>query len=332
MLPIVSPSPKPILVTGGSGFIGTHLCRELRARGFAVDVLDRLDPKTSVEGVRYFKGDVRDVEKLRARVAEASAVYHLAATVSVPLCQGDPVESYSNNFTATLQVLEAIRAQAQASGQAPIPLVFASTAAVYGSQGDDGRALKESDTAPSFSSFYAAQKHASEKAIELYGMTAGVPATVFRFFNVFGPGQDPSSPYSGVITLFLKYASEKKALPLNAGGTQTRDFVSVKDVARACADALKQPREAWKAAPINLGSGTSMTVRKLAEIIRDELFADQGGVEIVDAPARPGDVMHSLANIERARTQLGFGPERLSAGHLKKILSDGTNGAEGNRS
>jgi UDP-glucose 4-epimerase len=309
-------SNKSILVTGGAGFVGTHLSRKLIEQGYSVRVLDLRNPTTVVPGVEYVQGDVRDAALLDKLVSGVSTVYHLAATVSVPLCQKDPIDSYSNNFTATLMVLEAIRKHS-AGKAAPIRLVFASTAALYGSMGDDGRALREADVASEFFSFYAAQKHASEKAIELYRSCFGIPAVVYRFFNIFGPGQDPSSPYSGVITIFAKFAREGKAMPLNAGGIQTRDFISVYDIANACAKALELPESKWDAKPMNLGTGSKITVRKLAEMIRE---ISGTASEIVNAPPRDGDVIHSCANIDRAREVIGFKPAHDLKTGLTELL------------
>jgi UDP-glucose 4-epimerase len=306
---------KTYLVTGGSGFIGTHLCRKLVELGHAVRVLDLREPKTSVAGVEYVQGDVRDQALVGRLIEGASAVFHLAAIVSVPLCQKDPLDSYSNNFAGTLSVLEAIRLQALNQGSEPIGMVFASTAALYGSQGDDGRAVKESDSAQLFSSFYAAQKYASEQAMDQYLKAFGVPSVPFRFFNVYGPGQDPTSPYSGVITIFAKFAKEGKPLPLNGGGTQTRDFIAVYDIVAGLVSALQLPKAEWNAQAINLGTGKSLTIRNLAEIIRD---SSGRGSELIDAPVREGDVLHSLADISRARQILGFAPQH----ELKKTLPE----------
>lgn len=310
------PKASEVLITGGAGFVGTHLARRLVSQGFRVVSLDLREPQAPVQGVRYIRGDVRDVRLLGELIDTAGVVYHLAATVSVPLCQKDPVESYSNNFTATLLVLDTIRGRAERTGEKPIPLVFASTAALYGNNGDDGRALAENDAASEFLSFYAAQKHASERAIELYARCFGVRATVFRFFNIYGPGQDPSSPYSGVITLFMKFAREGKALPLNGGGVQTRDFISVHDIVSACASVLEMPLERWDARPINLGTGRRITIRELGETIRR---IHGGRSELVSAPPRDGDVQHSLADISRAREVLGFSPARELNESLREI-------------
>lgn len=304
----VKNSPDPvvaqILVTGGAGFIGTHLCRKLQGQGLRVLSLDLREPAVPVPGVKYVRGDVRNPAAVEPCVQGAGAVFHLAATVSVPVCQRDPAESYSHNLTGTLVVLEAIRKAGVAAGRAP-GIVFSSSAALYGNSGNDGHALREAEVAGSFLSFYAAQKHASEKAIELYSTFYGIPATIFRFFNVFGPGQDPSSPYSGVITVLMRLAREGKALPMNGGGGQTRDFVSVHDIAAACAATLAVPFGSWSAEPMNLGSGKSITIRQLGEMISRR---HGGKPRLVDAPAREGDVLHSEADISRARERLGFAP------------------------
>jgi UDP-glucose 4-epimerase len=310
---------ETLLVTGGAGFIGTHLCRRLASQSHRVRVLDLRAPETAVPSVEYVRGDVRDAALLEKCMAGVTTVYHLAATVSVPLCQKDPIESYSNNFTATVVVLEAIRRRAAAGHPSP-RLVFASTAALYGTNGDDGRALREEDAAIEFLSFYAAQKDASERAISLYARTFGVPAAVFRFFNVYGPGQDPTSPYSGVITVFSRLAREGRDLPLNGGGAQTRDFISVHDLVDGLVAPLSGGKAAWDAEPMNLGSGTAITVRELASKIREALG---GRFALVDAPPREGDVLHSRADIRRAREKLGFAPRRDLLTGLRELLETG---------
>jgi UDP-glucose 4-epimerase len=305
-----------ILVTGGAGFIGTHLCRKLTQAGHGVRVIDLRDPENRIEGVEYVRGDVRDRPLLESTMSGIDVVYHFAATVSVPVCQKDPIDSYSNNFQSTLIVLEAIRKLSEGRPQ-PISLVFASTAALYGNRGRVGHALKESEAGQEFSSFYAAQKYASENAIGLYHRCYGIPAVAFRFFNVFGPGQDPTSPYSGVITVFARFAREGKALPLNGGGSQTRDFISVYDIARVTASALDMPLEKWDGRAMNLGTGNSITIRQLAEIIRD---GSGKGSEITVAPPRDGDVLHSMADIGLARETLGFVPKTDLVAGLRELV------------
>lgn len=305
-----------VLVTGGAGFIGTHLCHALLKLGNSVVVVDRVAPKNNILGVTYIKSDVRDIT-LMAKVLvdyKIDTIYHFAATVSVPLCQNDPVESYSNNFTATVLLLDLCTKIKQQTGQV-IRFAFASTAALYGTRGNDGRALDETELPETFLAFYAAQKHASEKAIQQFNMAKGVPGFIFRFFNVFGEGQDPSSPYSGVITLFAKLARNNSVLLLNDGGYQTRDFVAVTDLADACAAALMLPAEQWTSMPVNLGSGTSCTIKELAQTII-KLTGSKSAIE--NAPAREGDVSHSKASIKRAQELLNYKPNA----NLTETLSD----------
>ncbi|MBC7397841.1 MAG: NAD-dependent epimerase/dehydratase family protein [Bdellovibrionales bacterium] len=306
---------QTVLITGGAGFIGTHLCRELIRNGYQVLSLDlKTYPPHPVSGVDYIVGDAREFNTVAHLLKQhaVNAVYHLAATVSVPLCQKDPVESYSQNMSATLNVLEACRMQVK-----PVRFAFASSAALYGSLGDSRGALSEHTIANRFSSFYAAQKHASEKMIELYCEYYKIPALVFRFFNVYGHGQDPSSPYSGVITIFSKLAKEKKPMTLYNAGEQTRDFIPVTDIVRALASALMLPEEKWDADVINLGSGTSTSVRELAEMIRTITGSNSS---IVDAPPREGDVLHSLADIKRAKSLLGHEPSTDLSKRLGELL------------
>jgi UDP-glucose 4-epimerase len=290
-----------ILITGGAGFIGTHLARALTRAGHDVISLDlKTQAPDPVRGVHYVTGDARNRMTISAILGEyrITAVYHLAATVSVPLCQKDVIESYSHNLNATLAVLEAIRETGR-----PVRLAFASSAALYGSLGDSMEPLSEERVSARFNSFYAAQKHASEKAIELYHEFHGIPSLVFRFFNVYGKGQDPTSPYSGVITIFTERARRNQPLTLYSAGVQTRDFIPVAEIARALASALRLLPEQWDATVMNLGTGARTSVRELAEVVVSITGSDS---EIVDGPPREGDVIHSLANTERARVLLGF--------------------------
>jgi UDP-glucose 4-epimerase len=314
-------------VTGGSGFIGAHLTRRLVQLGHAVTVIDLADPAPPVDGAVYVRRDVRELPLLAKLVDDCTAVYHLAATVSVPLSEQDPIASHANNVEATLGVLEVIRARNRAHpARPPTRLVFASSAAVYGARGDDGRALAEEDVAEIFSSHYAAQKHQSEQAIQLHGSRDALPALVFRLFNVFGPRQDPGSPYSGVISVFCRRAREGRPLALHGGGAQTRDFVSVHDVTDARAAALALPRDAWDARPVNLGSGKRTTIRELAERI---VAAFGSRSAITPAARRDADVLHSLADISRARAVLGFEPRvDLSTG-LRELAREAPGGAVG---
>ena len=313
--PASIPSGTTVLITGGAGFIGTHLCRSLLKAGHRVVSLDLKGtaPKP-VAGVTYLQGDARDLHTLShlLKYYGVSAVYHLAAVVSVPLCQKHPAESYSHNVNATLSVLEACRLH-----DSPVRIAFASSAALYGNLGDNQEPLREEKISERFSSFYAAQKHASEKMIELYTSFYGIPSLIFRFFNVYGEGQDPTSPYSGVITIFAMLARENKPMHLHNAGQQTRDFIPVTDVAYAIASALDLPASKWDSSVINLGTGAPTTVRDLALLIRTLTDSDS---PIVDAPAREGDVLHSHANISRAKALLGLAPNSNLSQGLRSLF------------
>lgn len=316
---------KAVLITGGAGFIGTHLARELLSRDYSVISLDlRGAGDSPVVGVTYLQGDARDSVRVREVLAgsEITAVFHFAATVSVPLCQGNPVESYSNNVGATLSVLDAcyheIERRKMEANPLPLRVTFASSAALYGDLGNHQLPLEESRIADRFSSFYAAQKHASEKMIELYCDFFQIPSMIFRFFNVYGHGQDPSSPYSGVITVFTKLAREGRTLPLHDGGVQTRDFIPVSELVHTAASALTLPLAEWNAKVLNLGSGVRTSVRELAELI---CYFSNSPSPIIDAQPREGDVLHSLADISRAKALLGFKPSAPLPIKLQELLA-----------
>jgi UDP-glucose 4-epimerase len=304
-----------ILVTGGAGFIGTHLNRELLKLNHKVISLDLKEPKNRVLGVHYFRGDARDQKTVSTLVSEheITLIYHLAATVSVPLCQSNPVESYSHNVLATQTVLEVAKLSKK-----PIRVGFASSAALYGNLGDSRVPLEEDKIASRFSSFYAAQKHASEKMIELYTHYFNIPTLIFRFFNVYGHGQDPDSPYSGVITIFNRLASQNKPIFVHNSGVQSRDFISVSDIAHTLANSSALPQTKWDASVVNLGSGSSITIKELAYLIRKIVGSN---APIIDAPPREGDVLHSLANIERAKRILNFNPCTEFHKKLKSVLT-----------
>jgi UDP-glucose 4-epimerase len=288
------------LVTGGAGFIGSHLVEALVASGCRVTVLDDLSSGNeanlkSVAGcIRFVRGDVRDRDVLDTGVFGCEAVFHLAAVVSVPKTTEDPIGSAAVNETGTLNVLETAR---RANVRR---MVFASSSAVYG---DDPALPKHEGMAPKPLSPYAVQKLASEYYLQVYNDLFGIETVSLRFFNVFGPRQDPSSPYSGVISIFMRKALNGSQPMIYGDGLQTRDFVFVGDVVQALiASAMSSPA-AGKV--FNVGTGQSVTINGLWDMI-----ANLSGSEAkpLHAPPRPGDVLHSLSAIESARADLGFAP------------------------
>jgi UDP-glucose 4-epimerase len=311
---------KRILITGGAGFIGTHLSKKLSDQGHAVTVLDLTPPERALPRVTYIQGDVRLVAGLKPLIQKTDAVFHLAAIVSVAECQIDPVGSFETNTASTLRILDLIRSENEDLPQdKKIRIIFSSSSAVYGDQGA-ARAIAESTPLFDPLSFYGSQKLTSEQLIRLYAGTYGVPAVVFRFFNVYGPGQKVTSPYSGVISVFFKALREGQVMVLNAGGRQTRDFVSVHDIVSASCLALdsENPR-VISGAPLNLGSGVTITIRALAE----SLFKIAGEEpRMRDAPGRPGDILHSCADIARAERELGFRPQVTLEAGLKELARE----------
>lgn len=299
-----------VLVTGGAGFIGTHLCRALVQTGRKVRVLDLKDPAEAVPGVDYVKGDVRHADTVKKVVQGIDAVYHLAAIASVPLCQEHPYESTQTNLASTALVMENLKPGTR--------FVFAGSSAVYGDSGKEGESLSEDRPIENLASFYAAQKYGSETVIQQFQKSRGIPSVVFRFFNVYGPGQDPKSPYTGVITAFSEAIKAGRPLRLNGGGVQTRDFVSVHDIVKALILAIEVPAGACDAQPINLGTGQSVTIRKLAEIMK---AVSKSQVLLQDTPWREGDVHHSTANISRASQKLGWKPSVSLENGLRELIS-----------
>ena len=307
----------PILVTGGAGFIGTHLCHALLGQNKSVRVLDLKLPDQPVPRVDYRQGDIRNPRDLMLATHGVQAVFHFAAIVSVPLCQEDLVTGYATNLTGTLNVLEAVRVEKTRSGRSP-KLIFASSAAVYGNALEIGRATTEDMAGPAPQSFYGAQKLASEQAIQIAHQVYGVPSVIFRFFNVFGKGQDPSSPYSGVISVFKNALEAGRPLLLNGGGTQTRDFISVHDVVLACIKALDLPKDQYSALPINLGTGQSTTILQLADSM---IRASGRKVATQSMPPREGDLQHSLSDTSRAREILNWTAQTQLDNGLADLLS-----------
>ena len=294
-----------ILVTGGSGFIGTHLCRELVDQGYYVRVLDIRPPRFQVPEVHYEFGDVRNPKNIARAVEDIEAVFHLAAMVSVPLCQENPVESYQVNLLSTIAVLEALVNERNRI-ERPIRFIFSGSSVVYGNLGQESRAISESDPTDKPQSFYGAQKLASEQATQLFQRHFNIPSVIFRFFNVYGPGMDPSSPYSGVISVFAQALSAGAPIRIHGDGSQTRDFVSVHDVVGACLDALSLPSSECDANPINLGSGEKSSILELAQ---EMILRTNRPAQIQNTSGRAGDVKHSLANVERAKKILKWEPQ-----------------------
>lgn len=292
-------SDAPILITGGAGFIGSHLADALLARGHAVRVLDDLstgrpgnlpldDPR-----LELIEGDVADPAHLARAVAGCRAVAHLAAVASVQASVDDPVGTHRSNFLGTLNLCEAMRVHGVRR------VLFASSAAVYGQNGE-GLAVDE-DTPKAPLTPYAADKLASEHYLDFYRRQHGLEPAIFRFFNIFGPRQDPSSPYSGVISIFAERALAGTPIDIFGDGEQTRDFVYIGDLVGVLCQALLRDR--IEPGPVNVGLDRSISLNQLLDAVREVL----GSLPPVrHRPARAGDIRHSRAANRRLLQRYDF--------------------------
>jgi len=288
------------LVTGGAGFIGSHLVEALAAQGCQVTVLDNLSSgrlsnlETVRDKIRFVEGDIRDEGILGAAIDGCDLVFHHAAVVSVTQTVEAPVDSADVNELGTLKVLDAARRhQVQR-------LVLASSSAVYG---DPPQLPKIESMAPRPLSPYAVQKYTNELYAAIYFRLYGLQTVCLRYFNVYGPRQDPSSPYSGVISIFITRALENEAPLIYGDGRQTRDFVFVSDVVQANLLAATQADAAGQV--FNIGTSDSVDINSLWELTA-KLAHCSRAARYVDS--RPGDIMHSLSSIQKACRVLGFQP------------------------
>jgi nucleoside-diphosphate-sugar epimerase len=289
---------RSVLVTGGAGFIGSHLAQTLAARGSRVTVLDNLasghleNLEEVKSDITFVEGDIRDKELLEKVMRNCDVVFHQAAVVSVTKTVEDPLGSSSVNDLGTLGVLEAARQNDVRR------VVLASSSAVYG---DDPQLPKLEAMAPNPLSPYAVQKLTNEFYANLYFRLYGLDTVCLRYFNVFGPRQDPSSPYSGVISIFMQRAAEGKAPVIFGNGEQTRDFVFVRDVVQA--NILAATGDSAAGEVFNVGTGKAVSVKSLWSLI-SRMAGNE--IEPTYAPARAGDIMHSLAGTTKGHERLQF--------------------------
>ena len=292
---------KQVLITGGAGFIGSHTADVLLSQGFAVRVLDNLsngkranlNASALADGrLSLIDGDVRDAAVVDAAVTGVDAVMHLAAQVSVPRSVADPVESSTHNVAGFLNVLDAVRRH-------KIPrMVYASSAAVYGVP--EALPLTEANTAKPLSP-YGLEKLINDQYAALYRELYGLSSVGMRYFNVYGPRQDPKSPYAGVISKFADGLKGASPLRVFGDGSQTRDFIYVGDVARANALALQSD----VTDVLNVGTGTSVTLLDLIDAMK-EAFGKPA--EVRHEPPATGDIAHSATNPARLKQTLGWQP------------------------
>lgn len=302
-----------ILVTGGAGFIGSHLVESLLGKGLKVRVLDNLSTgKVSnlPEGnanLELVTGDVADAAVVQEAMRDCSAVVHLAAVASVQASVDDPVSTHQANFVGTLNVCESM----QKAGIKRV--VFASSAAIYGNNGE-GHSIDE-DTPKAPLTPYASDKLASEYYLDFYRRQHGLEPAIFRFFNIFGPRQDPSSPYSGVISIFCARAQQGLPITVFGDGEQTRDFMYVEDLVSLLVQAIEAPQ--LEVGAVNVGLNQSMTLKQMLEALEQVL----GQLPPISyGPPRSGDIRHSRANNQRLLERFTLAEQTPMSVGLARLL------------
>ena len=292
---------KLALVTGGAGFIGSHLVEGLLARGVAVRVLDnfatgRLENLSAVTGkIELLEGDVSNLPTVRSAVRKVDVVFHEAALPSVERSVKNPLESNEVNITGTLNVLLAARDEGVQR------VVFAASSAAYG---NSPVLPKEETMMPEPLSPYAVSKLAAEQYARIFFELYGLSTISLRYFNVFGPRQDPTTQYAGVVAKFITCALEGKPFPVYGDGEQSRDFTYVSNVVDAN---LLAAEATVKGAPLmNIAYGQRASLNQIIDMLNEltgQNLVTQYG------PDRAGDVRHSHASLKRAKEMLGYAPK-----------------------
>ena len=309
----MSASPPLCLVTGGAGFIGSNLVRGLLDRGCAVRVFDdlssgRTENLAGLEGrIDFVRGDVRDAAAVREAVRGADSVFHLAAIASVQASVDDPLATHGVNVTGTVNALVAARDAGVRR------FVFSSSSAVYG---DSPEMPKRESMAPSPLTGYALSKLGGELYGGIFRQLYGLPFFALRYFNVFGPRQNPASHYAAVVPLFIRACLEGRRPVIYGDGLQTRDFTYVEDVVSANLRCMDAPDEAVGTV-CNVAYGERIEVLELARRIA---ALAGGGAEPEFLPARPGDIRDSQADATLAREILGWRPSWTFEAGLEKTV------------
>jgi UDP-glucose 4-epimerase len=283
-----------VLVIGGAGFIGSHTVDALLARGFGVRVLDNFssgkeENLPACSSLEVQRGDIRNAEDVQRAMRDVTHVLHLAAQVSVQASVEDPVNSCASNIMGFVNVLDAARRAGVRR------FVYASSAAVYGVP----QVLPLSEAAPVRPlSPYGLEKYINDQYAAMYRELFGMNCLGMRYFNVYGPRQDPRSPYAGVISKFIDCVSQGVALRVHGDGLQTRDFVYVEDVAQANLRALESDLDGV----CNIGTGQTVTLMKLIETIGVIAGCE---LAVIHEPPREGDIRDSATAVGRMEQELG---------------------------
>ena len=274
-----------ILVTGGSGFIGSHIVEHYQDKADEIRVLDNLRTgyRKNLDGLKctFIEGSVTDRDLVAKPVEGIDYIFHMAALVSVPESMAKPAECVDINVHGLLNVLEA------ASAAGVKKLVFASSAAIYG---DNPSVPKLETMLPEPKSPYAVTKLDGEFYLDLFNRERGLETAAIRFFNVFGPRQDPKGAYAAAVPIFIEKALKGEDITVHGDGEQTRDFIYVKDIVGALAFAAENP---GVTGVFNAGYGGQMTINDLAR----KIIASSGSTaKVLHGPERPGDVKHSRSS------------------------------------
>ncbi len=289
-----------VLISGGAGFIGSHLAEALVAQGDDVTVIDNLSTGyehnlESIRGkIKFVNGDLRRPDEIAAAMAGQDYVLHEAALASVPRSVDDPVGSHDNNANGTLNLLVAARDAGVKR------VVYAGSSSAYG---DTEITPKHEEIMPKPLSPYAVAKLVGEHYCRAFWEVYGLETLTIRYFNVFGERQDPDSPYAAVLPIFLAHLLRGESPVIDGDGSHTRDFTYVANVVAGNLKALAAPKTQGQT--VNVACGGSYSVLYLYEQIRKTLGLD---IEPKFGPKRPGDVPHSSANIDRARELIGYEP------------------------
>jgi len=292
---------KKALVTGGAGFIGSHLAAALLDRGWDVTVLDNLSTGKleNMDGfrdrIRFVEGSITDADTVRDCCDGVDVVFHQAALASVPRSIDDPFTSNLHNIDGTLQLLLAARDAGVKR------LVYAASSSAYG---DSPSLPKREDMPNAPMSPYAVQKHVGELYLKVFADLYGLSSVGLRYFNVFGPRQDPKSQYAAVVPIFITKLLAGEAPTINGDGSYSRDFTYIDNVVHANMCAAEAPDPGG--VTVNVACGGRYTLNELFEAIQD---CTGTNLEAIHGPARAGDVPHSQADIGLARKVIGYEPK-----------------------
>jgi UDP-N-acetylglucosamine 4-epimerase len=308
-------SASSFLVTGGAGFIGSHIVEYLLKKGAAsVKVLDNFSTGArenliqfkSFKALEIIEGDIRDLNTCKNAMKEVEYVLHQAALGSVPRSINDPIKTNEVNVTGFLNVLVAARDSGIKR------MIYAASSSTYG---DNPDLPKVEENIGSPLSPYACSKYINELYASVFSKTYGFHTFGLRYFNVFGPRQNPTGPYAAVIPLFIKAALENQAASINGDGETGRDFTFVENVVQANIRALFAPIE--KHEVVNVACGAMTTLNDLWKMISRNLGVN---IEAIHVPQRVGDIKHSLASIKKASRLFGYEPSVSMQDGLKETI------------